>query len=72
MELFGLICAVVGAGTLSAGLMRIIAQIDGKKMTAPGGKPDTVGAQINALNENICSIHDTWLTRKGEFDGIKN
>lgn len=31
MELFGTLCAVVGAGTLSAGLIRIIAQIDGIK-----------------------------------------
>lgn len=28
MELFGLICAVVGAGTLSAGLVRIISLVD--------------------------------------------
>lgn len=28
MELFGLICAVVGVGTLSMGFMRLVSQVD--------------------------------------------
>ena len=73
MELFGTICTVVGVGTISAGAMRLICWLDeGTKKTAPGGKPSTVGAPGTALNENIISIHEIFLTCKGEFDGIQN
>lgn len=73
MELFGTICTVVGVGTLSAGVMRIISWLDwGEKKTVPGGKPSTVTVPGKALNENIFSIHEIFHLCKGEFDGIES
>lgn len=51
MELFGTVCAVIGAGTLSAGVMRIIcwldegAKKDRTRMQAEYGRSTREGAR---------------------------
>lgn len=69
MELFGTVCAVIGAGTLSAGVMKIICWLDeGAKKDRTRREAEYGQGARKGTHENIFSIHEIFHLCKGEFD----
>lgn len=63
MELFGTVCAVIGAGTLSAGVMKIICWLDegAKKRPYPEGSRVRSGCQ-ESHSMRTSSVYTRFFT----------